>query len=1259
MNNKPNYILTTFLILMLSVVQKSWSQPYCDVTTFNIRDGLAANNISGISQTANGRMWFSTWNGLSCYDGYRFEAFRNQQGLGDMLSTNRLIMVKPNTLGDIWIVTYDQIPYLFDNHKCRFIDVMDIIRNKVGRDVYIRDIYTLPSGYSWMTENEGPVCMRFKDSDISNPEILILDRGNMIKKVKQDSKGREWLFTNDGLMRYGNKKIYQKNIEHFLEYKNISYFASTDGHLFAYAPDADTMKPLALPSGITSINDMMVAKDELILATNMGLAIVSMPSQKVRMISVQSPSQPSSEVTRVFLDSRHRVWAFTSGQGVNLVTIGATPTVLWLMAHADSPIHKTDSKLPFFHQDTNGTIWTVPKGGTFSYYCESEQRLVAYTLQAGNGTFYSPSFIDKSFVDHQGNVWFTGQHDLHLANFGYRHVRFTPSMPNQEVRALLRDSRGNTWIGTYNGEVIIERPGQSRAFLTPSGALSSYPVTFSLRIYALAEDHKGRIWIGCKGHGLYLYDTDGTVSHFMPDASDKYSINCENVYGIDIDRQNRIWIAAYGGGVNLIDEEQGRVRFINANNLFTSYPIKKFQSVRRITHTPQGDMILSTTGGLVTFSSHFKSPSKVKFYHSAHINGDTASLSASDVIQTLVTSRGDIYTITMGGSLQKVISKSVLTDNIRFASTGLDTDEGLLQAMTEDKDGILWLFRESSMIRFNPADNSVLRCGPNTIGDNIQLTECLPFYDTRDSKILMGVGGGYLSFNPRDIKTRAFTPQIVFSSVLFQGNSKRVPILNIDMLDVPSDNRNLTIFFSAVDYTDKSLIRYAYKLEGVDDDWNYVGASNSASFNQLPEGHHRLLVKSTNRDGVWVDNVAALEIYSHPTFWESWWAWLLYLLLLCGALYVVFYIYNLKARAMLERELGEMKSRFFADISHKLRTPLTLIGGPVAEVLKSSQITQQARTHLEMVERNATHMLDLVNQMLTYSKDHGTYISDDNAATNISDASLSEEDASSAILSDSKFRILVVEDNDDLRAFLVSILSDKYDVLQADNGKHGLEVAERDMPDFIITDVMMPEMNGLEMVHRIKQNTDICHIPIIVLSAKASLEDRMQGLQEGIDDYITKPFSATYLKLRVQNIINQRQSLQSRYLEQIKPEDNQSYRLDTPEIRDADSDMMNSLLEFLENNIENPNLRIEDLADAVNLGRTVFYGKIKSIVGMSPVDFLRHIRMQRAEELIAKSQYPFSRIAYMVGFSDPKYFGKCFKKETGMTPSEYRSAKGL
>ena len=402
-----------------------------------------------------------------------------------------------------------------------------------------------------------------------------------------------------------------------------------------------------------------------------------------------------------------------------------------------------------------------------------------------------------------------------------------------------------------------------------------------------------------------------------------------------------------------------------------------------------------------------------------------------------------------------------------------------------------------------------------------------------------------------------------------------------------------------------------------------------------------------------------------------------------------------------------------------MRTPLTLIGGPVAEVLESEPLSDRARGYLEKVHRNSQEMLKMVNGILTNASDHN-YITDDKIPETTVAAATVPAEASGAAPSQAesapepspaeapapksgggKVRILVVEDNDDLRSFLCDILAVQYDVISAPNGAVGLEKAEKEQPDFIITDVTMPEMDGLTMVQKIKQNKKLSHIPIIVLSARASVEDRVRGLNEGIDDYITKPFSATYLRQRISSIRAQRKILQQNFFEQIgqnfsaaaqeaepgllsapgvpvadgsapeapiegadkpapsedvdnKDATGREWKLESPQIADADQEMMEKLLRFMEEHIADEDLKIEELAEAVHMGRTVFYGKIKALVGMSPSDFLRRLRMQRAEELIARSKMNFSQIAFRIGFSDPKYFTKCFKKETGMTPSEYR-----
>lgn len=1260
------------LLLTLLTITSALAQPYCDVRTFTLRDGLAASSVSRFDQTPDGMMWCSTWNGLCCYDGYRFTTFRNQPGVSEVLTTNRIFFIRHSVTGDVWCCTYDRHIYLFDTRTCRFVNVSEMISRRFGQNVVVRNVYSLANGKTWIVSNNNGANFRIDDATVKDGrgiEMFSEEAGNLrsnrIKKIELDADGREWIFDDRGVLFADGSLRSDVPFEYFGLLGRTVMLASPDGRVYTCGQGARTLRRLAMPPGVGRIHDITpMDTTAMLFATDGGVVAYSIAGGRMTMKTwpMAAPGEPMAAVREVYADSRRRIWAFTDGEGI-VMTDTRNGVTRRLMARAVNMMLHTTSDRPFFHEDRYGTIWTIPAGGTFSYYDEAAGQLVPHVLKSQDGMGVAQPEINKFFIDAEKNLWFTGTRDANIVNFKFHHFRHTPVSPHQDVRSLLVDSRGRTWAGTYNGQIAVYEGGRLAGYVNPQGGLQTEPTAFANRIYALREDSRGRIWVGTKGSGLFVIGRDGGVTRYVHNPSDRYSLSHDDIYDIDIDRRGRIWVASFEGGVNLVDERaDGRLRFINSHNEMSQYPDSLyFKKIRRITHDGRGAIILSTSSGLITFSDDFSSPGKIRFHTSRHVLGNPASLMANDVQQTLVTRSGRIVVATMGGGVQEMVSDGVLKDNLRFRSlTTVRPDESIVQSLTEDNRGNIWIIRESSIEKYSPKTGSLSQYGPGNIGYDVEMSEARPVHNPVTDDISVAVYGGFITFRPADLKKSVNSPNIVFTGVLYQGDSEMESLLNKRVLDVPSDRRNLTVYFAALEYSDKYLVKYAYKLDGVDDKWNYVGAANSASFNYLPAGRYKLLVKSTNCDGVWMDNVAELEIYAHPTFWETGWARLLYVLLFCGVICLIVYIYNLRSRAAMEREMSELKTKFFTEISHNLRTPLTLIGAPVSEVLNSVGLTDSARRHLEMVQRNASRMLELVNKMLRYSMEKGVYISDDRPSENSAPASAItppdiQADASADMAPQQKREhILVVEDNDDVRDFLVSILQDEYNVLAAENGRRGLEIAETEMPEFIITDVMMPVMDGLTMVHRIKQNKDICHIPIIVLSAKASLQDRLDGLREGIDDYITKPFSAIYLKSRVSNIIRQRHLLQQAYLEQIKPEDRKTYSLEAPQIVDADNEMMNQLLGYLEEHISDASLKIDDLADAVNLGRSVFYGKIKSIVGMTPVDFVRHIRMQRAEQLIAGSTYPFSQIAYMVGFSDPKYFGKCFKKETGMTPSEYR-----
>lgn len=1248
-----------FLILLtfLSWNIKISAQPYCDARTFNIRDGLAANVISCIDQGSDGLMWFSTYKGLCCYDGYRFTNFHNAKG-SELLSTNRIAQIKVDGTAGVWNITSDRRLYFFDTHKCQYIDVTEWVKQKLGVEFRARNIYHQPqSHHTWITGEKDTHCLRITNGNLDSLSLITKNQlplfGKIIRKVIADDMGGEWVIADEGVMRWqGNRvQLMQKGqFEHLAEVDNRVFLAKTSGELYIYNKGAAQLQRIPLLSEPHQINCLVAGTNgTLLIGTDNGLLCLKANTCKSTLLASAVGS-----VSNIYCDSRHRIWVFTHDGGV-LLSNGKDGKFSRVVMESLAP-NPTSSREPIWVEDTEGTVWMVPEKGVFSYYDEKEGVLRSYTLRSIGYDYDNLPRINKYFIDQQHNLWCATTHDLTLLNMKYRHIKQITLDRDWETRSLVARSDGSVWVGSHKGFIaVLSADGRLQGYVGHNGRVVPQPVKLTDRIYVMKQDSKGRVWVGTKGCGLFLVTPQG-VTHYLHTPGDKYSLSHNDIYDIDEDELGNIWIGTYSKGLNLVEAQaDGTIRFVNAFNRLKNYPINKYGKIRRITHNGKGVVLLSTTTGLLTMSNHFKEPSAIRFYASEHMRGDTSSIRTSDVMQALATKEGTVYVTTMGGNIQRLTSRNLLAPQLQF-HTPPGQKNGNALSLIEDSKGKVWVVRESSLEMFSPfGKNSGLKLeySSKDLDEHAEFTEALPALSADGKQLWLPSVCGVFMLNPTKLHKSQFKPNIVFTSVQFQGEAMPQPLLNTPELVVPADKRSFTISFAALDYQDNSLVRYAYKLKDIDQDWNYVGQEHQAQLTQLPAGRHCLIVKSTNSDGVWMENETELNINIQPTFWETIWAKLLYVLLFFGFIAIGLHIYILRRKNAMQREMDEMKTEFYTHASHKLRTPLTLIGGPVTEVLAHEQLTDKGRQHLEIVQRNSRNMLDLVNKMLDHSKARNFIVDDKNAPTFVGSQSFIDADAETGQHKDIK--LLVVEDNNDLRAFLVSILQDDYLVLDAPNGRIGLDMALSEQPDFIITDVMMPEMDGLTMVRQIKQNPNICHIPIIVLSAKASLDDRLEGLKAGIDDYITKPFSATYLRQRVENIISLRRMLQQNWLgSSMADAKHKEYKLETPHIVDADQQMMEQLMKYIESRIDDENLKIEDMAEAVHLGRTVFYGKIKALVGMAPFDFLRHVRMQRAEDLVAKSKMSFSQIAYAVGFTDPKYFTKCFKKETGMTPSEYR-----
>jgi signal transduction histidine kinase/DNA-binding response OmpR family regulator/ligand-binding sensor domain-containing protein len=247
---------------------------------------------------------------------------------------------------------------------------------------------------------------------------------------------------------------------------------------------------------------------------------------------------------------------------------------------------------------------------------------------------------------------------------------------------------------------------------------------------------------------------------------------------------------------------------------------------------------------------------------------------------------------------------------------------------------------------------------------------------------------------------------------------------------------------------------------------------------------------------------------------------------------------------------------------------------------------------------------------------------------------------------------LIVEDDPELRNFIISVLENDYTVHAAENGVEGHLKAESLSPDFIISDIMMPQMDGIEMLKLIRNNFATSHIPVILLSAKTAIESKLEGMEYGADDYLTKPFNVSFLKARVKNVLEQRLRLQQLYSTGTIPEISEEEPL---KISNKDNKFMSQVIEFVKQNMSKSDFSVYELGKLMYMSRASFFNKLKNITGVSPVVFIRDMRLNEAAELIKKEDMLIKEVCFEVGFNDLKYFGKCFKTKFNCTPAEYRN----
>lgn len=1453
----------------LLVIGMLMAQPNCVLTHYSSEQGLSQNSIMSMAQDKNGNLWFATWDGINRFNGYDFKVYKASMENQLALANNRVDVIRVDDYNKVWLQTYDGQIFRLDQTTEKFEQVP--LGNE--RCEYLR---TLSNGNYWLLlKGDGAIRVR------TNPDDLTLTTttyavGNenggdrtRVMDVFLDPKGQEWLLTKNGLVKVeeGQSTSYfvqsekRKGSSSQAFYSaccmnDTVYFASDRGRIWCYSLRDDIFKLWEIPL-VDKIVSIKQLNNELLIATEtQGVLFYEPYTGRSRTFSRKNiPHFPTDAIQSVFVDSRQTAW-FEMTEWGKVMRYNPETNDFKTFQMPVEP-QGADRSYPAFHiceDGINGYLWVHPQGGGLSWYDRDKDELLPFYNDPLSASWKFSNKLHSMLVDQQGNLWFcTHSKGLEKATFYGRQFKMFPQtdeafdLNENTVRALFEDKNHRIWMGKRNGKIeIYDGMFNYQGYLTASGTIAKSGKPLDGVPYHIMEDSQGDIWVATKGRGIIRLHPHGErfeVTSYEHDEDDIYSLSHNSVYWLHEDKNHRIWVATFGGGLNYMEKtDNGEYVFINSRNNLKGFPIDQCYRVRHVTSDSDGNIWVGTSDGVLCFKENFKSPESIKFYHYVMDPTETKSLSSNNVYHILCTQKGEVYMATFGGGLNKLEqldAEGNASFKVYSKEDGLHSD--ILMSLEEDVEGNLWMSTENGLSKFVVEQQRFENYNERDFGKKVRFEESTSLCLCNNA-VAFGTAKGVIYFSPLIIEKSHYVPPVNFFDLKI-ANKEVIPgkegsVLSQSLNDtehlVLSHEQNfITISYAALDFVYPENIRYAFFLDGFDEEWIYVDRQRSATYTNLQKGTYTFRVRSTNSDGVWVDNERMLKVTIRPSFWETPLAIIGYVviatLVFLIAVYILFTIYRLKNEVSIEQQVSDIKLRFFTDISHELRTPLTLIAGPIEYIMKSDKLSEELRPQLQVVERNTDRMLRLVNQILDFRKiqknkmklriekidvvpfvrrimdnfeglaedhhidfvfesetpslplwvdadklekivfnllsnafkytpqgkmitlfvhedentvaigvqDQGIGIPENKKASifvrfeNLIDKNLFNQQSTgiglslvkelvelhkAAIKVDSKVGegscftveflkgnehygtevewivsddvevkdatnwselelnekgtitgeherkvLLLVEDNLELRFFLRSIFASQYDVMEATNGVVGLEKAKKFIPDVIISDIMMPEKDGIAMTKELRVNLSTSHIPIILLTAKTDLESKLQGMEEGADDYITKPFSATYLKAKVENLMARRSRLQHLYRANLMNEevtlDEEEKKDSSPEMSLQDRKFMDNLLEMMEKNMDNGDLVVDDLVREAAVSRSVFFKKLKTLTGMAPIEFIREMRVKRAAQLIETGNYSMTQIAYMVGINDPRYFSKCFKQYYGMTPTEYKETK--
>jgi ligand-binding sensor domain-containing protein len=891
--------------LLSGLTARADNDPQCIIEEFRSGDRLSYSRASDFAQDERGFIWMGMWNGLCRYDGQAFQLFRAEPNNNNPLTNNRIQQIEIDSRQNIWCTTFDSRLYLFDRQTLQFRDIFASIDSLCFIPKTRRALYSLPrKGVTWAVLSDGS-CLRFNDADPTDYDCVSAQghsANNLpgailpgVFMVTDDSYGHEWILADWGVQIYGGPQLTGRAYFRLHEINRRVFLLSGDGSLVEYT-DLYGMQDIELPIPVSAIYMTTVRHDNrLVIATDQGLLLYDTERGTFQHIQQTSDGEPLPEVYEFYNDARNRLWLFTNT--ADFYRLDPDGTVRRFAAPAEQLQSTERYHLHLMFEDSDGRVWGKARKGGLTWFDEETEQLRSYTLALSEGPDDRIPNYNVFFVDRQRSLWLSATPSLFHLSFQRRQFVYTPNPQHNEVRAMLADDeRQGLWMGDRAGYLALHTQDGRWQYLTRAGRLTDQPERLvTSGVYALLRDARGDLWVGTRGDGLFRLRATGLstcrIEQFRHDDKNNFSLSDDRVYALYEDVNEHVWVGTYGGGVNLVEvTDEDSIHFYHHDNRMPGYPISDFGQVRCITGTQRGQLLVGTTGGLLTFTSDFSHPATVTFYQHNKRNNDPTGLPGNDVMRVFHTDDGRNYVSTFGLGVSEVLEDNLLQDTLHYQSH-LDHEYpagDVIVTGLDDHAGHLWLVADGSLSRFDTETGQFTYFDHTDFDRDYRFTEAVP---TLDSMGVMTVGmlDGMLSFHCDSLRKSQFAPRIVFTGYRYPGDQDPTLCNDMETITLPTGQRSVSIAFAALDYHPSQLLRYAYRMERLDTAWTY---SNTPMVNyvNLPNGTYRLHVRSTNHDGQWCDNERILTIRVRPNVLKEPWFWTVICLLLVGGIAGVVYL---------------------------------------------------------------------------------------------------------------------------------------------------------------------------------------------------------------------------------------------------------------------------------------------------------------------------------------------------------------------------------